>query len=506
MTTNNLSLPPTVNLHIVGHCNFGCRFCYARFEKAKQLLSVSKVKLILDALPIRGVTRVTFAGGEPTLHPGLLDMLRHATEIGLVTSVVTNASRVDADWCRRHLPWVRWLVVSCDSANRATCDDLGRMMARDSIGQPDRVLKVCQLVHTWNAGRSSADRVRLKLNMVVTRLNVDEDPTAWIRACEPERVKLLQCLVVPGENDDAADLACSDEAFAQFAERLRRLDGPGLRIVAETTQDLHDSYAMVDPMGRFRQSHPSGYLESQPIDEVGIDTAWKQVGGCDLERFATRGGIYDHGEPCHGKRAPIVALEGLDGSGKSTLVTALADALRAEVVRCPPESMCDERVRADALGPADRRAFYWRGNEEAMRLAIDHVFAGRTVVMDRSYASTAAYATAEQGTVARPDDIPRGVARPDLVVFLELPESERRKRLGGRPGPRTPEEARLAEDAEFRSRVIAGYRTLGCVFVDASGSVESTLAAILRVLAELTSASPQARPRRRLALGRPQTP
>lgn len=83
-------LPPTVNLHLVGHCNYRCKYCYARFERARTFLPYEAGRNILEELPRYGVTRVTFAGGEPTLHPDLPRLLRHATEAGLITAIVSN--------------------------------------------------------------------------------------------------------------------------------------------------------------------------------------------------------------------------------------------------------------------------------------------------------------------------------------------------------------------------------------------------------------------------------
>jgi thymidylate kinase len=295
-------------------------------------------------------------------------------------------------------------------------------------------------------------------------------------------VKLLQCLVVPGENADAADLVCTPDAFDRFAARIKTLDGPRLRIVAEQTDDLHDSYGMVDPRGGFRQSRPGGYVSSDPIAEVGLDEAWAQVGGCDLERFVARGGVYEHGEVCRGVRTPIIALEGLDGAGKSTLAKVLAKSLGAVLLCSPPKSMSDERARAERLPPAQRRQFYWRGNEEAMRVATDHVFAGERVVVDRCFASTAAYEAAESGKVATLAGLPRRLAAPDLVVFLGVSEAERSRRLRGRGVAQTAEEQRLDRDAAFRQRVVDGYRQLGCVFVDAGGELTDTLEIIRGLL------------------------
>jgi radical S-adenosyl methionine domain-containing protein 2 len=293
-------LPPTVNMHIVGHCNFGCLYCYARFEKAKKLLPLPAALHILDQLPSRGVTRVTFAGGEPTLHPALDAMLRGCADRHLVTSLVTNGSRLDRDACRRIFPWLRWLVLSVDSHVRETNDALGRRHRLETLGQNVRAEQVGRWVREWNALCPERDRVRLKINIVVTSLNAHEDPSAWITELRPERVKLLQCCIVPGENDDARHLACDAETFARYRARAVAAEATGVKIVAETSGDLVDSYAMIDPLGRFRQAHTEGYVESQPIADVGIDRAWEQVGGCNLERFRARGGEYDGGEPCRG--------------------------------------------------------------------------------------------------------------------------------------------------------------------------------------------------------------
>lgn len=479
----NQSLPPTVNLHIVGHCNYTCRGCYAKFEAAKTCLPLQDTITILDQLRDRGVTRVTFAGGEPTLHPELLAMLQHASRIGLVTSVVTNASRIDGQWCVHHLPWLRWLVLSCDSVDRATSDALGRAKKVDDEGQPDRVRRVSQLVHRWNHVRAAEEHVRLKINMIVTRLTQDEDPSQWLTECNPERVKLLQCLIVPGENDDASDLACTAEAFQRYAARVHTAHDAARVVVAERETDLQLSYAMVDPHGCFRQCHPSGYLTSQRILDVGMQTAWEQVGTIDHQLFVDRGGVYEHGSAATGQRPPIVAIEGLDGSGKSTMVTMLAESLSAVVVRCPPDTMRAERVLADRLPARDRRAFYRRGNAEAMRLAAEQVMDGVPVVMDRSFASTLAYGAAENLAIATSTDRPKATERPDVVVFLDVPEPERRRRLDGRGDNVTNEEQRLANDDAFRNRVIAGYRNAGCVFVDASGPATATRDVILRIVA-----------------------
>lgn len=473
-------LPPTVNMHIVGHCNYRCGYCYARFEKSKTFLPLPEARRILAELKRHGATRITFAGGEPTLHPDLESMLRACAELGLVTSLVTNGSRLDRNTCRRLFPWLRWLVLSCDSHVRATNDLLGRKLRIDLLGQPARVDEIVGWLKEWNSHRSVEEQVRLKMNIVVTSKNVHEDPSTWLLRCKPERVKLLQCCIVPGENDDAIALQCDAEAFTEYQTRLAGLAESGIKVVAERSEDLLDSYAMIDPRGRFRQAHATGYVESSPIDEIGVEMTWQQVGGDIIERFRARGGEYDGGGSCTGVRHPIIAIEGLDGTGKSTVVRALSARLAATTIGCPPSRLRAERAVADTLAPDERRAWYWKSNHEAMKDATDEVFRGQTVVMDRSFASTAVYGAAERGEVASLEHLPRDLPKPDHIFFLSIDEEEQRRRLHGRDGTRTTEETRLADDGAFRQRVIEGYRALGVVWLDARGTVEEIVEDIVR--------------------------
>jgi thymidylate kinase len=187
-------------------------------------------------------------------------------------------------------------------------------------------------------------------------------------------------------------------------------------------------------------------------------------------------------ERTHPRRALVVAIEGLDGSGKSTTVRLLAGALGASVVRNPPASLAADRPRADALPPHEKRAWYLHANRVAIEEALSRAAKGAPVVLDRSVTSTLAFGAAERGEIATPGDLPAGFPMPDAIVLLEIPEAERRRRHLGRGDVATAEEQRLATDDAFRERVLAGYRRLCSHRVSACASPEDVVCEIRRAI------------------------
>jgi dTMP kinase len=199
-------------------------------------------------------------------------------------------------------------------------------------------------------------------------------------------------------------------------------------------------------------------------------------------------------------RGRLIALEGGEGSGKSTQARLLAERLGAVLTREPGGTALGAEIRRLLLDPAsvvDPRA-------EALLMAADraqHVAeviapalaAGRDVVTDRFVGSSLAYQAYGRGL---PLDEVRGLSvvatgglEPDLVVLISVPAGVAAARVG-------PEPDRLeAEGGGFHERVAEGYEALAVSapdrweVVDGEGSVDE--------VAERIAAAVEAR------LGRP---
>lgn len=163
-------------------------------------------------------------------------------------------------------------------------------------------------------------------------------------------------------------------------------------------------------------------------------------------------------------RAPLVAIEGIDGTGKSTLQRALARRWRALGLRVL-------ELQEPSRGPTGRRARRASGQDPwtaAMAFTDDRrrgrnrieraLREGTVVVLDRSFYSTLAY----QGSAlpsARRKELTRlqrqATVVPDRVVLLTLPLRVSEGRLRRRGGGRDPTERR-----EILRRAARAYRQL----------------------------------------------
>lgn len=128
----------------------------------------------------------------------------------------------------------------------------------------------------------------------------------------------------------------------------------------------------------------------------------------------------------------LFALEGIDGTGKSTQIALLADVLRqggSEVVltREPTDGVYGQQIRRlyQARGSVSRQEeldlFLADRREHVTQLIAPALAQGKVVVTDRYYFSTAAYQGVvgfDPETIIRQNELFAPV--PDLVILLEL--------------------------------------------------------------------------------------
>jgi dTMP kinase len=169
----------------------------------------------------------------------------------------------------------------------------------------------------------------------------------------------------------------------------------------------------------------------------------------------------------------LITIEGLDGTGKSTLAAGLAQALagrgvEVEVMREPGGVEASERLRdlvkdpALEIGPEAEALIYAAARAQLVSERLLPLLGeGRWVILDRFVDSSLAYQGAGRGlgieNVAAINEMATHGVRPDRTLLLQLEPQERAGRLDGRG-----EEADRLEAAGdgFFAAVDAGYRQL----------------------------------------------
>jgi len=169
----------------------------------------------------------------------------------------------------------------------------------------------------------------------------------------------------------------------------------------------------------------------------------------------------------------LVTIEGIEGAGKSTLVAALAEALRRRgvdpvVTREPGGTPLGERVRAlfldpeTAIDPLAEALLMAASRAQLVRTVIRPALErGALVLCDRFWDASVAYQGYGRGLgperVIEINRIATENLSPDLTLLLTLPEEEARQRMRGRNG----ELDRMELESEaFHRRVAAGYAAL----------------------------------------------
>ena len=279
----------TVNYHLWKSCNMRCGFCFATFhdlppQGASYLPQDDSIRLI-TLIAGAGIRKINFAGGEPTLCPWLPELIRQAKSLGLTTSVVTNGSKITDAWLENISGCLDILAISTDSVDGENQRKIGRSVEGKAPMTETQYLSI---------GASAKVRgIRLKVNTVVNRHNVDEDFRSFIKAMGPERWKIFQALPVAGQNDLRFDeFAITPDEFDLYVTRNRSVERHGIRVVPENNEAMTGSYLMIDPLGRFIDNTKGEYAYSSPILEVDVETALTEI-RVYPERFFERGGFYE---------------------------------------------------------------------------------------------------------------------------------------------------------------------------------------------------------------------
>jgi MoaA/NifB/PqqE/SkfB family radical SAM enzyme len=175
-------------------------------------VSWGRVASVLRKHASRGVKNVHLTGGEPTIHPRFVDVLKMCQKLGMRTSIGTIGTRLcQEDFARSAAPLLNEGLFSLHGSSSETHDKLTRRE-----GSFDRVVRAMEYTQRFNPN------FRCFVNTVVTNHNVHElpDTVAFAESLGAELVVISNTTPEGAGEDFYEELAVPLEVLAQVLPKV----------------------------------------------------------------------------------------------------------------------------------------------------------------------------------------------------------------------------------------------------------------------------------------------
>ncbi len=186
----------------------------------------------------------------------------------------------------------------------------------------------------------------------------------------------------------------------------------------------------------------------------------------------------------------LIAVEGIDGAGKTTIAKFLAEELRKRgydvvVLKEPSDSEYGRRIKSLKARPSpeeELELFIKDRIADVEKNILPALKSGKIVIMDRYYYSNIAYQAARGLDGRRIKEMNEKIApKPDLVVLLDVDVDEAMRRVAGRRKFTVFEDKEYLEKvrelflkfADDRTRIVDANRPLEDVKREVLGIVSS---------------------------------
>lgn len=260
---NNLILPINVTWLITDRCNYDCQFCFRFLDRHE--ISFEKAQKIIDKLIAAGLKKISWAGGEPLLWPGMLDLIKYTHDREITTMLITNGELITEpmlDFFGENLDWLNLPLEGPSSA-------INDLMTRKA-GHFERVIKILT--------RLKDTSVKLKINTVASAINIDalEEMVPIIKKYQVKRWKIFQFYPVRGQAIKArAKFDLEPSKFESARKKiLAQFDPQECMVVFENNQELEQSYFSIAPDGEVYVSQNGKDLFLGNLATDSVESIW----------------------------------------------------------------------------------------------------------------------------------------------------------------------------------------------------------------------------------------
>lgn len=216
-----------LRISVTDRCNLRCVYCMPKegleWQPREDQLSVGEIIRVVETAARGGVKRVRLTGGEPLIHPHIVEIVRRIASIQGIEEVSLTTNAILLERLARPLAdaGLKRVNISLDS--------LGADKFR-------RITRGGDLNRTWR-GIAAAERAHLaplKLNTVVVRgLNADEIPALARLTMENDwHVRFIEIMPIGNAQDWGEGFPAPDERYVSVQEMHAALSAFKLQPVA----------------------------------------------------------------------------------------------------------------------------------------------------------------------------------------------------------------------------------------------------------------------------------
>ncbi len=252
-------------------CNLRCKHCYQRADRPlPNELSLEEKLSLVEQLDRAGVAAIALSGGEPTIHPDFLTIVKAIADRGIYAAVATNGWRLaDPKFFKKAIDaGLRYVEVSVDSADPKKHDEF-----RGVEGSWERAVKALENAVKFNVSHALA--------ATITKYNVEEamDIIDLAESIGVKRVVFFNFVPV-GRGVGISDLDLSPEEREEFMRTIYKEMKRRKNIEIFTTAPQYGR-VVLQVSGEKEVAPTHYYVSSDPVSRALAEF----VGGCGAGRI-----------------------------------------------------------------------------------------------------------------------------------------------------------------------------------------------------------------------------
>ena len=82
--------PKILYIRVSENCNSNCFMCHYAGKKDSYNITIDEYEKVLEYAIKSKIKMIRFTGGEPLIHPDIIEFLKRARDLQLDTSIITN--------------------------------------------------------------------------------------------------------------------------------------------------------------------------------------------------------------------------------------------------------------------------------------------------------------------------------------------------------------------------------------------------------------------------------